>query len=313
MGSGHPSIRSSAAEGSIHGTGESVVWTAPETDGTYPIFVTVLDDEGGSVTDTVRVDVLNGTLLIQTRDGLTAVRLDGGRFVLKPWGSSVEVLGDRIFLGGWNGITEIGHDGRSLSSIRCSDEGAGGNEFAILQDGGWAALNNKVDSVFIVAPDGSLRARIPIPNPSSGWQVLDGIVVGNRLIVSENGNDQVFQINLSTHEASIFRSTSAQSGHLSAIEHDGSGTFYLGRNVNTQQRIDQFTEGGILRPLAILPHGNITGIVSVGSHVFAVVNHEGALYRINRFSGEFEKMLGDLNYPEDIEYLPAPLDEPSPG
>ena len=81
----------SAAEGLIHGTGESVVWTAPETEGTYPILVTVLDDEGGSATDTVRVDVLNGTLLIQTRDGLTAVRLDGGRFVLKPWSSSVEV------------------------------------------------------------------------------------------------------------------------------------------------------------------------------------------------------------------------------
>jgi hypothetical protein len=303
----------SAAEGFIHGTGESVVWTAPETEGTYPILVTVLDDEGGSATDTVRVDVFDGTLLIQTRDGLTAVRLDGGRFVLYPYSSSVEVLGDRIFLKQWGGIAEIGHDGRILATSRPADPGAGGHTFTILPDGGWAALNNVVDSVFILAPDGSPRARIPIPNRSSGWQNLDGVVVGDRLIVSENGNDQVFQIDLSTHEASIFRSTSSQPGHLGAIEHDGSGTFFLARYVNSQQRIDQFTEGGVLRPLTILPHGNITGIVSVGSHLFAVVNHEGALYRINRFTGEFEKIFGNLDYPQDIEYLPVPLEEPSPS
>ena len=259
------------------------------------------------------MDVFNGTLLIPTRDGLTAVRFDGSRFVLNPSVSSVEVLGDRVFLKQWDGIAEIGHDGHVLASTRSTDSGARGYGFTSLPDAGWAALNNQVDSVFILAPDGSPRARVPIPNPSSGWQVLDGIVVGDRLIVSENGNNQIFQIDLSTHEASIFRSTSTQSGHLGAIEHDGSGTFFLARTVNSQQRIDQFTEGGVLRSLAILPHDKITGIVSVGSHLFAVVNHEGALYRINRFTGEFEKIFGDLDYPQDIEYLPVPLDEPNTG
>jgi hypothetical protein len=39
-----------------------------------------------------------------------------------------------------------------------------------------------------------------------------------------------------------------------------------------------------------------------------VVNAEGTLYRVDVRSGSFERILNDLDYPQDIEYLPVRLE-----
>jgi hypothetical protein len=266
------------------------------------------------------VDVWNGTLLINTGDGLMGYHFDGslsklterwignGTAILK--GDDVEVLGTQVYLSGVSGdyrILEIGHDGRWLSSTLPTVPDIYAVGFTALPDGAFAVLDNDSDLVYILAPDGSPRATIPIPDPHPLRQVLDGLVVGNRLVVSETGKGQIFEVDLDTYETSIFLTFPEPGGFLGAIGGDGDGTFHVYRYHPDGHRVFSFTEGGAPRILCTLPEQHISGLVSVGSYLFAALNHAGTVYRINRFTGEFEKILDGLNWPTDIEYLPLRL------
>ncbi|PIU23234.1 MAG: hypothetical protein COT13_04195, partial [Chloroflexi bacterium CG08_land_8_20_14_0_20_45_12] len=57
----------SASKGNIHGSGATVTWTAPESEGVYNVAVTVTDGRGGKVTDYVTVTVkVNSPPVINT-------------------------------------------------------------------------------------------------------------------------------------------------------------------------------------------------------------------------------------------------------
>ena len=294
-----------ATGGSISGSGATVTWTAPEAEGFQHISVTVTDEDGNTAADTfqIAVDNLEGTLLAKTRAGLWAVDALGNHFVFHSSNRDVEVLGERIFLAGWDSITELDHDGNELSTVE-SDPSVSGY-CTLLPDEGFAIATNNTDLVYMVGPTGAVLDSIPMPNPSvESLQNIDGIVVGNRLIISENGNNEVFAIDLTSHDVSIFRSVQDGQGWLGAIDYDG-GTFYLCRS----QRIHTFTEDGPLQDLCELPVDNITGITAEGHFAYVVLNFAGALYRVDRTSGEYQEMLKGLDYPQDIEYVPVKLFE----
>jgi hypothetical protein len=321
----HPlSLSWEVSGGSLTGTGDSIVWTAPGVEGTYWVFLTIVDDEGGSDRDSVTVDVWNGTLLINTGGGLLAYTFDGGHFGLTEGrtlggtellkGDDLEVLGTRIYLSGVNGeyrLLELGHDGRPISSTPPFEQGIYAAGFVVLPDGGFAVLDNDSDTVHVVAPDGSPRARVPIPNPAPGLfgrQTVDGLVVGNRLIVSETGNGQVFEVDLATYQASILFEFSEPDSWLGAIARDRDGTFHVYMAHRDWARIYSVSEDGAVRKLSTLPGRHASGLTSVGAYLFAAVNHAGAVYRIDRFTGEVEVILDGLDWPTDIEYLPMRLE-----
>jgi hypothetical protein len=293
----------SAPSGILIGSGAAVRWQAPAGDGPHEIRVAVTDGNGGTVRDTLSVDVMGGTLLVQSRAGLHAVDAYGGKFLLTDGGGFVEVLGTRIFRGPGGGISEIDHQGQFASSTGIPT-GAGGYDFAMLPDGGFALLANHDDMVHFVGPDGALIETVPMPEPSpESLQNVDGVIAGDRLIVSENGSDGVLAFDLATREASILRKVDDETGWLGSIDyHDG--IYYLCRST----RVQKFAETGELTTVCTLPAGNITGIVVVGSYAYVVVNAEGTLYRVDVRSGSFERILNDLDYPQDIEYLPVRLE-----
>lgn len=208
-------------------------------------------------------------------------------------------------------ILELGHEGQPISSTPLFDHSIYAAAFAILPDGGFAVLDNYSDSVYIVAPVGAPRARIPIPNPARGLlgcKTVDGLVAGNRLIASETGHGQVFEADLATKQASILFGFSEPDSWLGAITRDSDGTFQVYMSHSNGGRIYSFTERGAVRKLCTLPEKHVTGLASLGAFLFATVNHEGAVHRIHRFTGESESVLDGIDWPTDIEYLPVRLE-----
>lgn len=296
-----------AEDGAIVGTGSSVKWIAAPGDRSHSINVTVDDGREGVAVDDVAVEVMAGTLLVQSRDGLVAIGARGERFVLAPGTSSVEVLGERIFMMKNHGVQELDHTGAEIGEIEIDEPDVWAHDFAMLPSGGFAFASNSSDSVAFVGPGGALEAWVEMPNPSEdSLQNIDGLVVGSRLYLSENGNNEVLVFDLSTREASIFRSFPDWGGWLGAIDYDG-GFFYLcGGTV-----IRRFSEAGEPEGVATLPQGNITGIIVVGNYAYAVVNFEGALHRIDTRTGSDVILVRDLEYPQDIEHLPVRLSPPT--
>ena len=296
-------------DGVLSGSGSQVRWVAPVGDGTHSIMVTVTDGQGGSARDTVTVDVLAGTLLLQTRDGVTAVDALGRSFILNPSTSSNEVLGTRIFLKGNRSIQEIDHQGQMVRDIEISGATIWGHDFVMLPDGGFIFASNGSDSVHFMSDSGEYLGSTGMPNPSeNSLQNIDGVVSGDRVIISDNGNNDLVAFDLDTHAGSVFRSFPDWGGWLGAIDH-ADGVYYLCGG----QAIRSFTEAGEPRDITTLAEGNITGIVVVGSYAYVVVNFEGTLHRVDVRTGEDEILLDGLDYPQDVEYLPvalAPPEEP---
>jgi hypothetical protein len=297
-----------AEDGTVVGSGSTVKWVAATGDRSHSINVTVTDGNGGTAVSDAAVEVMSGTLLVQTRDGLIAVGARGESFTLSPSSGSVEVLGTRIFMMGWHRVTELDHTGTEIGDINIDDPSVSGYDFAMLPSGGFAFASNSSDSVAFMGPNGAVEAQVEMPNPSDdSLQNVDGVVVGSRLILSENGNNELVAFDLNTHAASIFRSFPNWGGWLGAIDYDG-GLFYLcGGTV-----IRRFSETGEPEDVATLPQGNITGIVVVGNYAYAVVNFEGALHRVDTRTGADEVLVSGLTYPQDIEHLPVRL-APPPG
>jgi len=292
-----------AADGTLIGEGDQVRWIPGTGDGAHAIAVSVADGRGGVARDTSSADVLGGTLLVQSRDGLLAVDAYGQSRVFSATTASVEVLGGRIFVMGGRSIKELDHGGEVINTVQISNDEVSGYDFTILPDGGFAFLDNNTDLVHFMDPEGTHLISVVMPDSNAAnLQNVDGVVEGGRLIVSENGRNDLLSFDLTTHEASIYRSLRDNQGWLGAIDYYD-GMCYICRS----QRVQCFAEGGELQDLCTLPAYNITGIVAVGSYVYAVLNFDGSLYRIHRTTGKMELLLDGLDYPQDIEYLPTSL------
>ena len=295
-----------ATSGLIEGDGPGASWIAPATEGLYRISVTASDRWGFTAADTLIVasDAFDGTLLVQSRDGLTALDAAGSSFVLHRSTAEVEVLGARIFLAGYRGIEEIDHQGNELMGVEADPPVAG--YVTLLPDLGFAVITNDSDVVYLVAPTGAVIDTIPMPNPSpESLQNIEGVVVGDRLVVSENGSNELFAVDLATHETSIVRSVQDGHGWLGSIDYRD-GTYFLCRS----NRVQAFTVGGDLREICGLPEHNITGIATTGRFAYVVLNFAGALYRVDLETGEYQRAVSGLDYPQDIEILPVRLTRP---
>jgi hypothetical protein len=291
-------------DGALAGCGASVTWTGPLAAGTYEIHVTADDGQGHSVSDTAVVVVRAGTLLMQSREGLMAVGMDGGSFILYDAYVEVEVLGERIFTGPAN-VRELDHNGQDIGGPGRPSEVTQVSSFTILTDGGVAFFENYTDTVFFVSPGGEFLDAVQLPDASSKNQSMSGMVVGNDLIISETGARRIARVDLNTHETSIFKDLTQLSGWLGDIEYS-EGFYYL-----TQwDRLHRFTEAGDPAELVYLEEGSILSVAVVGTTAFIVSRDQGRVYKVHIPSGEMEVFAEGFDEPKEIEYLPAGLTAP---
>ena len=295
--------------GTLSGSGASVSWTATEVFDTCLVTVTVSDGHGGTDEAEVRIEVPEGTLLVQTVDGLAAVRMDGTVFLLPSIRGPVEALGTRVFakstLGG-DAILEINPTGTVIGSMMIPSGVSNITCPAVLPDGGFAFFDNGSDSVHFVDSDGGLIGSIAMPNGNTQQnQVVDGVVVGTKLVVSENGNDQLFSVDLGTYEAVIFRDLAGSASYLSGIDYSR-GWYFL---CDSNDELTKFTDSGEVTSVSQLS-GVLIAVTVVGDYAYVTAANGDRVYKVNIHTGDSAVLVEGLNSPEDIEYVPVVMEPP---
>ena len=240
--------------------------------------------------------------LVQSRDGVMQIDMDWNAEVLIPGNREVEVIDGHIYTGD-NDVHEYDRAGVWVRDIDVP-VGMGAWYFAALPGDRFLLMSNSSDSVRVVNGSGTVIANgALLPEPGANLQSMESVVVGNTVIISEDGQNHIMQMDLTTYAISQFKDLSAIEGWLGAIDYHN-GVYCLCQG----ERVWEFTESADPVMVAELPEDeyNITGAVIAGGYVFAVANFAGKLYRINTATGDVATLVEGLNYPQDIEFLPAP-------
>jgi hypothetical protein len=257
---------------------------------------------------------LHGTLLVASRGGLFAVNERGDAFLLNPLGSStagVEVCGTRIFLQTMGDIIEIDHSGAVMSTIDVPDWIEYPISFAALPDGGFAVFDCKVDSVYFLDASGSFLQAVDMPGDDmpGHLQIMMGMVVEGKLIVSEAGNGQIAEIDLATYDVGVLAAFEWPStyGYYGDINHLGR-YYYIGR----KQAVQRFTGSSDIEDVAVFPDEyNVTGLAIMRHDAYVALNFAGKVYRVNLSSGKVRLVVDGLDYPVDVEFIPVVLEPPA--
>ena len=240
----------------------------------------------------------NLRLLVRTRNGAYMIEFDGDTSKFATPASNLEVIGDNVYFAGGHTVTRYTKAGVLAGTITLPDTASYLN-FCALPDGRFALLDNNRDVIQFVDADGAWIGEVPMfDEPGPDLQNVDGIVVGNQLIVSESGDGHLLAVDLSTLELSTFKDLSTLSGWLGDIDYYR-GEFYL----TQYNSVRHFTADGEPQLIATLDVSNIVGIAVAGGHSFVAVNFGNAIYRVNNRTGEFAPLATGLNYPQDIELL----------
>jgi hypothetical protein len=220
----------------------------------------------------------------------------------KTDGQALEILSNEVYLndqtfGGDILVYDL--EGKYLRTIPTPPQASEYLHFVTIPDGRIALLDNVDDKIYFVDSSGNLLATtIMIDNPDSAAQNLDGVIVDNRLIFSEDGYKHILEIDLDTYGKSIFQDLTGllPDTWLGAITYMG-GRYYLA----TPDTIYGFSDNSAVVEVAKLPENNITGIVVLDNLAYVSVNFSGEIYEVNLSTGDSKVFVAGLDYPVDLE------------
>ena len=230
--------------------------------------------------------------------------------------TAVEIVGEKIVILYGRTVVILDSLGKELRRIEVPPEVTRFIDFVVLPDGRIAFLDNSRDRIYFVDSKGNYVKTLPFnTKPSKELQNLEGIVVGDALLLSGNAKGEIVKIDPATYEVSIFQNVSEHLNRLGAIAHDN-GTFYLCKGT----KIYSFSKGlENFRQVAEVPEANITGIAVEENSAFLVVNgasritdrtleskyktKKGILYELNLETGTLSTIREDLNFPGDVAVL----------
>ncbi len=216
-------------------------------------------------------------------------------------GYSLELLDGKLYVNpSFNRLKVYTTDGAYVKNISVPS-GVQYLTFVVLPDERIAFLDNAGDRAFFVSPAGTLLTTVNLTaEPNDSLQNLDGVVVNNALILSEDGNNNVLRIDLSTYQVSLFKNLSHIESWIGHITYSN-GYYY----VCGPRSIYRFTESSNATEVARLPVGNIVGIVVVNDRAYATVNFNGSIYEVNLQNGNYTVFAEGLDYPYDLETTAA--------
>ena len=178
-----------------------------------------------------------------------------------------------------------------------------------MADGRFSLLDNNTDSAYIINASGALLNTASLrPVADAHLQNIDGVQVGNRLIISEDGDMHVVAVDLNSYAVSQFADLSAlPDSWLGAIANDGSDYY-----ITTPMRLYRFTEGGspaLIGTLADAP----TGVVVQGGYAYSTINGADAVYQMNLSTGNATVLYSGLTYRAGCRIGPFCGDHVAPG
>jgi S1-C subfamily serine protease len=224
---------------------------------------------------------------------------------------TVRLHGDEIYVGTRNArypaVTVCNRAGVQVRTIPIPAEVRYLISYVVLPDGGIAFLDNEKDAIYFVDQMGKyLRTVRMRETPDRRLQNCDGVVVGNKLIVSEDGDKHLLAVDLDTYEVTVFRDLSRLPGPWLGRITFAEGRFYI----CTPNQVFSFSpEDPAERHVTTLPQGisNITGIAYEAGRLFVVANHAGVLCEIDVASGATKTIVDGLKRPKDIVLLPKTI------
>lgn len=258
-------------------------------------------------------------LLVSERARISRVAESGEseQFVSAP--GLVRVLGGEVFVLRGRDVFVYDTTGKEHRRISVPTEVRYFINFVVLTGKRVAYLDNRNDVIYFVDANGKHLKTVSFAEKANGHlQNMDGVVVGNRLVVSENGDNELISVDLSTYQVSIFRDLKQLRGWLGAIAW-ADGRYYICQS----ERIYTFSEDlPEVKEVATTPEGNITGIACAQGRLFAVVNGmsrinerslsakyrttQGILYEVNPETGEVKQLKDGLNYPDGVAVVSSP-------
>lgn len=241
-------------------------------------------------------------LYVLTRSGIVHVSLTGAQQMLldaHQTSRDLEIRDNTLYVtdktrGGDIVVYDLQGNYRQRIAVRL--QAGEYTRFVVLPDERFALLDNTNDRVFFIDNQGNLLGTTPIQDPRGSSQHLDGLVVGNRLIVSQDGQQRVLQVDLTSYEASLFKDLGSLSDRLGPITY-ADGAYYICGT----RTVYAFTASGSAAPVAELPEGNITGIAVVDGTAYVSVNFTGEIYAVDLHSGAAGVLASGLDYPVDLE------------
>ncbi len=252
--------------------------------------------------------------LVSTTEGVRLVNADGSSTLLiNSSNENVEIYNDIIYvLTSDFEIEKYDRQGQPLGSItlpvEVSDNLNSGQYlgFVVIPNSDIALLDNRDDKIYFINSQGGYLNTVNILNtPDFILQNLDGVVNGNHLIVSDDGQNKLIDVNLESYEVSILRDLSNLEGWLSAVDYYN-GTYY----VCQARKIWAFKEGQVETLIATFgsEEYNVTGIVVAGNYAYVAFNYNPNVYKVDLSTGEYEIFASELLSAQDIEvYLPIYL------
>lgn len=243
-----------------------------------------------------------GEFVFSDDDGTWLMNHEGERLLFAGTGGrNVEVYEDRIYIKSVREISVFNRDGSLYGRIDIDSRIEMALIMCVLPDGNLAFLDNENDLVSFTNPYGELIHEMSLSGVAAdeSLQNVRGVVVDNGLIISVDGNNRIIRIDLDTYEWSVFRDFQHLTGWLGDIDH-AEGTYYLCQS----RKLYSFREGEEEQLICELPEGNNAGIAVLGDFAYVVSYGGNKVYRVNVHSGDYDVIVSDANYPQDIELLP---------
>ncbi|MDK2383403.1 MAG: hypothetical protein QI199_01165 [Candidatus Korarchaeota archaeon] len=162
----------------------------------------------------------------------------------------------------------------------------------------FAVLDNKNDWVYVVDSNGSVLNGVNLTRePGPSLQNMYGIVVGSKLVVSEDGEGRIVSVDLKTYEVSVFKGMSGDK-FRGPITYSN-GVFYA----CSSSKVYSFTESGPVRIVTDRFFDNPTGIAVAGDRLYLTRSNE--IYMISLSDGSVRKIAEGFTGIRDIEIIPG--------
>ena len=242
-----------------------------------------------------------GVLIFSDKDGTWLLNHEGVKTLFNSdGGRDLEVFENKIYLHWGHDVSVYDPEGNLIRSIAVDNRIAYPYKMSVLPGENLAFLNNDNDTVSFTNSAGELVKSMSFTNapPDESLQSVNGVVVENNLIISEDGNSQLVRIDLGNYQWSVFKDFQHLPGWLGDIDY-ADGTYYMAQST----KIFSFTEDEGENLVCELPEGNNTGLAVHGNFAYVTSNFGNKVYRVNLQNGSFEVMVGDANYPQDIELI----------
>ncbi len=239
------------------------------------------------------------TLIVLYRSG-GLVKISGKRAEIlnrDAIGKTLTLFQGKLYTG-CRPIYEISMEGELLNRIHPNVPSC--TSTVPLPGGRFAALDNENDAVYIINGAGEILASMNLTTkPNDVLQNMYGIVVENKLIVSEDGNSRIMSIDLETYEVTVLRDMSGVDEVWGPITYKD-GTYYA----CSQVRVYRFTEDGPVEPAVEGIFDHAAGI-GIASNRLYIAMGTGEIYMADLTTGKVGLVVTGLGRLRDMVVIPA--------